>query len=115
MDRAGAVTEMRKVSEAFLGGTVGLVAFFERMTLLLGRFDPLDETTADLPPAMQDEVVFYSRWTGGEFGETDNLIPKRRDWQYGVDLERYGWVDEVSYREAFGRAYRNQFGWRSPA
>lgn len=96
----------RELAEGFVDGSIGFVPFYEGLTFILGAtFDGLDSQLQGLPDSVQREVRFYSDWTGGEWDETENLIPKRSDWKYGEDLEPYGWVDQGAYRRAFSDAF----------
>ena len=62
-----------------------------------GVFDPLDWPLEGLDRCLQDEVSFYSRFLGGQFGEHDALLPKHRGGNAAS-------VEE--YRAAYAKKYR---------
>ncbi len=81
-DRLEDVRRARKLAEDFVAGNTGFLPFYEGRRFILGAtFDGLDSQLQGLPKAVQREVRFYSRWTGGEWGETEDMIPKRSEWK----------------------------------
>jgi hypothetical protein len=96
----------RKLAEGFVAGEIEFVPFYEGLTFILGAtFDGLDSQLHELPDAVQREVRFYSDWTGGEWGETEDRLPKRNGWRYGENLEPYGWIDKKTYQQEFAAAF----------
>jgi hypothetical protein len=96
----------RKLAEGFVAGEIEFVPFYEGLTFILGAtFDGLDSQLQGLSSAVQREVRFYSNWTGGEWGETKDRLPKRSGWKYGEDVEPYGWIDQEAYRQEFAAAF----------
>lgn len=104
-ERLQAIEDMRRLTGEFLAGRVDFAEFFPALSTIHGtKFDPIDWAVADLPPAAEEWVWFFSEWLGGEFGEFEDRIPRRPDWRYGIDLEPYGWVDVPRYRADLRRA-----------
>ena len=104
--RLEALEEMRHLAGRYVANEIGFSEFFPVVQALLGEnFDPLDETVEDLRDEVKGAVKFFSEWTGGEFGEGEGRIPKRPDWKYGVDTEKYSWIDQDRYRGNFASAY----------
>jgi hypothetical protein len=89
----------------FVGGQVDYPTFRQRIEAAMGPLDPLDWAIEGLPKEFQVEATMYAEWLGGEFGETEDRIPKRDDWVYGDCPESYGWVDVVAYRERLREAF----------
>ena len=78
-ERLAAISQMRAISEKFIAGELAFDDFFSQMSPYLGGvFDPLDWQLEGLDSCLQDEVRFYSKHLGGEFGEHDVLLPKQR-------------------------------------
>lgn len=97
----------RELAESFAAGTIEFVQFYKGLVFILGAtFDGLDSELQGLSDALQREVRFYSEWTGGEWGETKDRLPKRIGWEYGQDIEPYGWIDHEAYRREFTGAFK---------
>jgi hypothetical protein len=107
--RLEALEGMRRLADRYVADEIGFSEFFPAVQALLGEnFDPLDEAVEDLPGEAKAAVEFFFDWTGGEFGDSEGRVPKRSDWQYGVDTEIYSWVDQEQYRISFARAYERK-------
>jgi len=89
----------------FVGGQIDYPTFRQRMEVAMASLDPLDWAIECLPEELQVEAKMYSESLGGEFGETEDRIPKRTDWVYGERPMPYGWVDVVEYRERLREAF----------
>jgi len=105
-ERVEAIRRMRTLSERFIGGELPFGQFYPELQSQMGSFDPLDWRLEGLSPVLQDEVLFYDEWTGGQFGEYPERLPRSPTWVYGRDTEPYGWIDEAAYRQAFAEAFR---------
>ena len=92
-----AVEQMRIASEQFIARELSFEAFQAKMSPFLGgTFDPLDWEIADIDPSLQKEVLFYSRYLGGEFGEHDHLLPE----SHGGNI-----ASEEEYRSVYAKHY----------
>ena len=101
-----AIINIREFCSKYLSGEICLEDFYSRISNELGNeFDMVEETVSDLHPLLQTEVLFYSRITGGEFGEYENILPKNKNWEYGKSKEKYGWINVVKYKEMFQNEY----------
>jgi hypothetical protein len=89
----------------FIGGQADYPTFRKRMAVAMGPLDPLDWAIEGLPEKFQVEATMYSKWLGGEFGESEDRIPRRADWVYGGCTVPYGWVDVTAYRERLREAF----------
>lgn len=98
---------IRTLYRAFADGAISVVEFERRVGTLFP--DPLDETLDELDAAAADELLAYSEWRGGDFGQTRHLVPRRPDWRYGVDSEPYGWIDVPAYRVALRSAFASRW------
>lgn len=105
-ERIEAIRKMRRLSEQFIAGELPFEQFYPALTRQFACFDPLDWCTADLPADLRAEVVFFSDWLGGEFGEQSSLIPKAADWRYGESTEPFGWIDKEQYRRQLDQGLR---------
>jgi len=79
--------------------------FWQALPKNFAPFDPLDWSLDDLDDAQKEEILFYFQWHGGEFGEHEDRIPRKRDWKYGDSDEPYGWVDRDRYHKEFSEAF----------
>jgi hypothetical protein len=106
-----AILDCRSIMRDFIRARIDYPTFRQRMASAMGPLDPLDWALEGLPEGLQVEATMYSDWLGGEFGETEDRIPKRADWVYGESRVPYGWVDVDAYRErlreAFGAIWRD--------
>ena len=103
---------IRGISRDFISGRITFDEFWPQFKRQLGaHFDPLDQAIADLTQVEKDEVLFYFSLDGGEFGETESLLPRDPNWNYGSDQTPYGWVD----KKAFRRMYADEFKKRMEA
>lgn len=102
-----AVSACREITRAFVHGELDYPTFRAKMAVAMGPLDPLDWALKELDSDARREATMYVEWLGGEFGETEERIPRRADWKYGQCNEPYGWVDVLEYRkrllEAFGQ------------
>ncbi|MEM6274498.1 MAG: hypothetical protein AAF735_04580 [Myxococcota bacterium] len=83
----------------FLRGTIDIGQFMPRFNAMFASFDPPDITAAELGSAEQKELEVFIMLMGGWFSEDEHLIPRRKDWECGEDLEPYSWIDADAYRE----------------
>lgn len=98
-ERIESIRTIRICALKFIKGEIRFEEFYDKITFELGStFDPLDLATEDLANELQVEIKMYSKVTGGEFGETENLIPKNPNWEYGKSVENFAWVDKEEYR-----------------
>jgi len=102
-----AIQECRSIVRDFIAGHFDYGEFRKRMGPATGPFDPLDWALEGLTSDDQSEVRLYVEWLGGEFGETEHLIPRRADWVYGESDEPYGWVDQEEYRRRLEHAFKD--------
>ena len=93
----------------FIGGQIDYPTFRQRMSAAMARLDPLDWALDGLPEELRAEATMYSDWLGGEFGESEDRIPKRSDWVYGESRVPYGWVDVDAYRARLGEAFASVY------
>lgn len=93
-----ALSEMRALLGRFVHAEIDAAVFVPTYRKLFAPFDPPDLVTDDLSEPEQRELELFIRFMGGWFGEDDDLIPKRSDWEYGANDQPYGWIDETSYR-----------------
>ena len=101
------IDAMRKLSEDFIFRSIGLDEFLKQMGSYLGtEFDPLDQEVEELDEKLKKEVIFYSKYTGGEFDEHDDLIPKNKNWKYGENDKQCGWIDKDKYKEVYRKEYQ---------
>jgi hypothetical protein len=103
--RLVAIQEMRELSERFIRGKLPFDQFKAMLGNQMGAFDPLDWGIQGLPKELETEVLFYSRWLGGEFGEDATSFPRLPDWEYGKSKEPYGWIDKEQYRRLFAAEF----------
>jgi len=97
-EKLAAIRQMRVISERFIAGELPFDDFVAQMEPYLGGiFDPLDWQLDELDPALQDEVRFYSKFLGGEFGESDALLPRQRGGEVASVAE---------YRTSYAEEYR---------
>ena len=94
VDAANHLFELRAEFRAFADGAIDVVEFCDRTRIP----DPLEDSLEVLPPDLAEELSAYVDWMGGEFNESRDLIPRRDDWEYGVDQDLYGWIDVPKYR-----------------
>jgi hypothetical protein len=104
-DAEAAIIDCRSIMRDFIGGQIDYPTFRQRMSGAMRPLDPLDWAIEGLPKDLQVEATMYSEWLGGEFGETEERIPKQRDWVYGDCRVPYGWVDVDAYRERLREAF----------
>jgi hypothetical protein len=100
-----AVYECRKILTSFVRGVLDYAAFRSKMASAMESLDPLDWALEKLNTAMGKEAKMYVEWLGGEFGETEDLIPRRPEWKYGESDEPYEWVDQDEYRRLLSEAF----------
>lgn len=105
-ERIEAIERARMLAKGFVEGGIAFSPFYGELSRILGdSFDGIDSVVGDLPEHVQQEIRFYSHWTGGEFGESRDTLPLRRDWTYGADTEPYGWIDAEVYQSRFSAAF----------
>lgn len=75
------------------------------MASVMKPLDPLDWALKELDAPTGKEAEMYVKWLGGEFGETEDHIPRRPEWKYGESDEPYGWVDQDEYRARLCKAF----------
>ena len=92
---------------SFVAGDFDYSEFVDKMATAMGPFDTIDFTRSGLALSQETEVSFYVDWLGGKFGETEHLIPRRSEWEYGKSDQPYGWVDQDEYRRKLGAAFSN--------
>jgi hypothetical protein len=102
-----AIKQCRSIVRDFIAGHLDYGEFRKRMAAATGPFDPLSWALEGLTSDQEAEVVLYVDWLGGEFGETEHLIPRRADWVYGESEESYGWVDQNEYRRRLEQAFKS--------
>lgn len=105
-ERVEAIRAMRRLSEQFIAGELPFEQFHPALKQQFACFDPLEWYTRDLPADLRAEVVFFSDWLGGEFGETSDVIPRAAGWRYGQSTESYGWIDKEQYRRQLEQGLR---------
>ncbi len=101
-----ALKQCRSILREFLAGNIDYGEFQKQMSSVRGPLDPLDWAMEKLSPPQREEAELFSRWLGGQFGETEYLIPTKSGWEYGVSTEAYGWVDQDKYRNLLQVAFR---------
>ena len=101
-----AVLACREITRAFVRGGLDYPTFRAKMDAAMGPLDPLDWALKELNGDAGKEATMYVEWLGGEFGETEDRIPRRAEWKYGECNEPYGWVDVHEYRRRLGEAFR---------
>lgn len=94
-----ALGEMRLLLGKFVTGYVQVSEFLPAYRSLFASFDPPDLSTSGLSTEERAELDLFIRFMGGWFGEDEESIPQRADWQYGSDTEPYAWVDGPAYRQ----------------
>ena len=101
-----ALQEIRRLSRAFISQKMSFQEFWPKFCDILGGpFDCLDETIEGLSDSDHEEILFYFSIDGGEFGENESLIPRKRGWKYWGSGKPYGWVDEDKFREYYAREF----------
>lgn len=105
-----AVGECREILRKFINGAFDYGAFRDKMARAMGPLDPLDWALEELDAESAIEAKMYSEWLGGEFGETEDRIPRKPDWRYGESDEPYGWVDQDEYRIRLHSAFAGVLG-----
>lgn len=106
--RYKSITAIREISNKFIKGQIDFDNFYDSVCKELGsEFDPFDDSIEDLDSDLQIELRFYSRLTGGEFGEYKDMIPKNANWEYGLTDEKYGWFDKTEYLSRFKQEFLN--------
>lgn len=105
-DVLGAIEKCCSFLRQFISADLDYAAFKEGMAKVIGPLDPLEGALDGLTRVQQMEATMYVEWQGGEFGETEHLIPRRSDWVYGDSNEPYGWVDLDKYRSRLQAAFK---------
>jgi hypothetical protein len=108
-DARAAILDCRAIMRDFISGQADYPGFRQRMAAAMGPLDPLDWAIEGLPEELRVEATMYSEWLGGQFGETEDRIPKRPDWVYGHSTTPYGWVDVGAYRKRLREAFAGVF------
>jgi hypothetical protein len=98
MNALRAVKKCREILRAFVYGRLDYSAFHAEMATAMAHFDPLDWALRELDDVTGKEASMYVEWLGGEFGETEDRIPRRLEWKYGECNEPYGWINHDEYR-----------------
>jgi len=105
MDEAQlALDEYRQKVLLYIEEKIDWVEFWKSFAKIMAPFDPLSWSLNDLSRNQKKEVLFYYEWHGGEFGESEERIPKLKSWKYGESMELYGWVDKKAYFKNFKSA-----------
>jgi hypothetical protein len=78
----------------FVAGQLDYPTFRQNMSMAMGPLDPLDWAIAGLPEDLKMEATMYSECLGGEFGETRDRFPARREIGHMPNAECYmaGWT-----------------------
>ncbi len=93
---------MRLCIKDYLNNKLDFVEFYDFLKSELGsEFDPFEESINDLSVELKNEINFYSQYTGGEFGETEYIIPKNSDYKYGENNVKYDWIDKAKFKNEF--------------
>ncbi len=104
-----AVLRCRDLTRSYVHGEFDYSAYREQMARVMSPLDPLDWAIEQLSDSLADEAERYVFWLGGEFGESEDQIPRRAGWKYGESDETYGWVDQEAYRARLHEAFRDVF------
>jgi hypothetical protein len=99
-ERRKSILTLRRITSEFLKGDLDFIKYYDVLSFELGStFDPFDWTTEDLESELVEELELYLKFSGGEFGEHDDFIPKNKDWKYGESDVKYAWIDSTEYKE----------------
>jgi len=104
-EKLEALRTYREYAIRYVEMKIGWEEFWEKFAEIMGPFDPLDLALVDLDKDQRKEVLFYVKWHGGEFGESEDKIPKRSNWEYGKSIEPYSWIDTHTYYKEFSSAF----------
>jgi hypothetical protein len=105
-ERLESIRTLRILIFGYLADNIDFTRFYEEASLQLGSsFDPFNSSTADLDSELIEELKLYSKFTGGEFGEYEEFLPKNEGWRYGESVEKFGWIDTAKYKELLEKEF----------
>ena len=110
LDERDAIARMRRLVERFIATEIDYATFFPALCKCFAPFDPLHMHLDGLSTTDERDLRFFYKWAGGEFGESDDLIPPSPTWRYGGDTQDYSWVDQDKYRADLSHAYAELTG-----
>ena len=100
------LSTIREIAKDYADGQIPFPDFYTQLNGLLGRLDPIDDMRVAFSPGQQHELEFYLKYSGGEFGESECSVPRKKNWCYGDSQKPYSWIDEEKFYEMFLHEYK---------